>query len=274
MSLHEVNAATDIDQQTEAESRIHQWRLMTLSQEETGPSNGNRDTTSRLGDQVWSKRDQADENEVNGVSTRRRKLTEKGRAYRTTSLKERREKINGRMMRKCSVIKDLLFSNKNRIAEEENLAQFNDLFKMSLSIHEEYSQVLDDNERAGQHDWFDDLDDKVCTFKRKIHNWLRSAETERMSSQGSSRSSESRRSKSSGSSRKSQSSRARKLEEKARIPKLMAEAEYIEQRQLAENQAEMLKIQQEIVKSKARKKFMASMIQSLLILEVSCQMTK
>ena len=54
----------------------------------------------------------------------------------------------------------------------------------------------------------------------------------------------------------------------------MAEAEYIEQRQLAENQAEMLKIQQEIVKSKARKKFMASMIQSLLILEVSCQMTK
>ena len=152
MSLHEVNASTDIDQQTEGESRIHQWRLMTLSQEETGPSNGNRDTTSLLGDQVWSKRDQADENGVNGVSTRRRKLTEKGRAYRATSLKERREKINGRMMRKCSVIKDLLFSNKNRINEEEKLVQLNDLFKMSLSIHEEYSQVLDDNERAGQHD--------------------------------------------------------------------------------------------------------------------------
>ena len=32
----------------------------------------------------------------------------------------------------------------------------------------------------------------------------------------------------------------------------MAEAEYIEQRQLAENQAEMFKIQQEIFKSKAR----------------------
>ena len=54
---------------------------MTLSQEETGPSNGNRDTTSLLGEQVWSNRDQADENEVNGVSTRRRKLTEKGRAF-------------------------------------------------------------------------------------------------------------------------------------------------------------------------------------------------
>ena len=32
----------------------------------------------------------------------------------------------------------------------------------------------------------------------------------------------------------------------------MAEAKYIEQRQLAENRAEMLKIQQEIAKSKAR----------------------
>ena len=50
MLLHEVNAATDIDQQTEAESGIHQWRSMTLNQEENGPSNGNKYTTSLLGD--------------------------------------------------------------------------------------------------------------------------------------------------------------------------------------------------------------------------------
>ena len=62
MSLHEVNAATDIDQQTEGESRIHQWRSMTLNQRKTGLSNCNRDTTSLLGDQTWSKRDQSDEN--------------------------------------------------------------------------------------------------------------------------------------------------------------------------------------------------------------------
>ena len=35
----------------------------------------------------------------------------------------------------------------------------------------------------------------------------------------------------------------------------MAEAKYIEKRQLAKNQAEMLKIQQEIAKSKARAEF-------------------
>ena len=67
---------------------------MTLNQEETGLSNGCRDTISLLGDQTWSKRDQADENEVNEVSTRRRKLPEKGRKYKATLLKELREKIN------------------------------------------------------------------------------------------------------------------------------------------------------------------------------------
>ena len=116
MSLHEVNAAADIDQQTQGESRIHQWRSKNLGQEETVPSNGNRDTTSLPGDQAWLKRDQADENEANGVSASRRNLTEKGRTYRAKLLKERRQKINGRMMRKCNIIEDLLFSNKNRIA--------------------------------------------------------------------------------------------------------------------------------------------------------------
>ena len=37
---------------------------------------------------------------------------------------------------------------------------------MLLNIHEEYSEVLDDDERAGEDDWFDDLGDKVCTLKR------------------------------------------------------------------------------------------------------------
>ena len=36
-------------------------------------------------------------------------------------------------MRKCSIIEDLLRSNKNRIAEEEELGQFNALFKRLLT---------------------------------------------------------------------------------------------------------------------------------------------
>ena len=52
-------------------------------------------------------------------------------------------------------MEDLLLSNKNRIAVDEELAQLSNLFKMLLNIHEEYSQVLDDDERAGEDDWFD-----------------------------------------------------------------------------------------------------------------------
>ena len=59
------------------------------------------------------------------------------------------------MIRKCSIMEDLLLSNKNRIAVDEELAQLNNLFKMLLNIREEYSQVLDDDERAGEDDWFD-----------------------------------------------------------------------------------------------------------------------
>ena len=114
-------------------------------------------------------------------------------------------------MRKCSIIEDLFFSNKNRIAVKKELAQLNDLFKMLLSIHGEYSQALDDDKRADEDDWFDDLDNTVCTCKGKIHSWLRSTETERKSSKGSSRSCGSRQSKSSGGSRKSQFSCASEL---------------------------------------------------------------
>ena len=52
MSIHEVNATTDVDQQTEGEPRIHQWRSMTLNQEEADLSNGNRDTISLPGYQA------------------------------------------------------------------------------------------------------------------------------------------------------------------------------------------------------------------------------
>ena len=36
------------DQQTDGESRIHQWRPVTINQEETGPSDSNTGTTSIL----------------------------------------------------------------------------------------------------------------------------------------------------------------------------------------------------------------------------------
>ena len=54
------------------------------------------------------------------------------------------------MMRKCSIIEDLPFSNKSKVAVDEEQAQFNNLFKMLLSIHKKYSQVLDADEKADE----------------------------------------------------------------------------------------------------------------------------
>ena len=54
----------------------------------------------------------------------------------------------------------------------------------------------------------------------------------------------------------------------------MAEAKYIKQRQLAENQEEMLKFSRRLLRAKQEQRFMASMIQNLLMVEVSYQMTK
>ena len=76
-------------------------------------------------------------------SSRPRNLTEKG-AQKLQTLKERRRKINGRLIRKYSTIEDLLFSSRNAVIVKE---QFNDLFKMVLSVHKEWNGLVQDEKR-------------------------------------------------------------------------------------------------------------------------------
>ena len=60
--------------------------------------------------------------ETDGTRSRRpRNLTEKGAAYNLQTLKERRRKINGRLIRKYSTIEDLLFSSRKAVIVEEEL---------------------------------------------------------------------------------------------------------------------------------------------------------
>ena len=85
--------------------------------------------------------------EEDGTKIRRpRNLTEKGAAYKLQTLKERSWKINERLIRKYSTIKHLVSSQKAVVVEEE-LGQFNDLFKMLLSVHEDCNRLLHDEER-------------------------------------------------------------------------------------------------------------------------------
>ena len=95
-------------------------------------------------------------------------------------------------------------------------------------------------------DWFDDRDEKMMSFKNKIHNWIRNLTSKHSSSRKSSSSSSSSRS----------SKDKRNLQEKLRMAELLVEAEFLKKRQSAKIHEEKLKIEEEYAKSKAKVKIL------------------
>ena len=75
-----------------------------------------------------------------------------------------------RIIRKSSDTDVLLYFHKNDVTVKEELAQLNDTFKLIEDINQEMIE-LDDN--YTEELWFTDIDEKVFSFKHKIHNWLR-----------------------------------------------------------------------------------------------------
>ena len=130
MSLHEVSNVTDVDQQTKGGSISEdQWPsikkklLYQMAIEVQQPC-----LMIRLGQREiklmkikWMEYPVEEESSLRRVGIQGSSIEGKG------------------MIKKCSTIEDIPFSNKNRVAVEEELAQFNNLFKMLLSIHKEYS---------------------------------------------------------------------------------------------------------------------------------------
>ena len=98
---------------------------------------------------------------------RKKTLKKKGKSFKLTILKKRREKIKGRLLRKSSTTEDLLLSTRNLVAVEEELAEFNDLFKMLLGRHKENNALMHDQANSIVDDWFIDLENQVYTFTRK-----------------------------------------------------------------------------------------------------------
>ena len=64
----------------------------------------------------------------------------------------------------------LLYSHQNDTTVKRKLAQLSDIFKMTEDINQEIIE-LDDN--YANELWFTDTDEKVLSFKRKFHNWLK-----------------------------------------------------------------------------------------------------
>ena len=183
-------------------------------------------------------------------------------------MKERREKIYSRLARKCNAVEDLLYSSKNKVAEEEEMLQINDLTKLLMSLDDECNELLEEEDRAECDEWLVKVDEQIFTFKRKIHRWSKCVEEEQQryamaeksrSSKGSSskispRSSKSNASRKSSRSDKSGDSKTRAMEEKLKLAELLAEESFLMKRQIAENEAERLKVQEMVAKAKARAK--------------------
>ena len=98
---------------------------------------------------------------------RQPKLTKKGREYCLSTLENKHVKLVFRLLGKSSEIDDLIYSYQNSITVKEELAQLNDLFKMLVDIHEEFEQI---DKEYTDNIWFDDIDQKMLSFKHKVHN--------------------------------------------------------------------------------------------------------
>ena len=81
-----------------------------------------------------------------------RKMTMKGLLHKKNTLKERRRKINCRLIRRYGTIEDLLCSRANKVAVEKEMVQFSDLLKMLIDVHQDNNPLLEDDEREKDED--------------------------------------------------------------------------------------------------------------------------
>ena len=67
-------------------------------------------------------------------------------------MKERRDKVYARLIKKFVVIKNLFYSSRNITAIQEEIFQFIDQLKLLMSLHEEIYTMLDVKEEKTESD--------------------------------------------------------------------------------------------------------------------------
>ena len=108
--------------------------------------------------------------EAGSLDKRQRKVTDKGREYRKKILDKKRTNLVPRINKKSIEIDVLLYSRQNDVTVKKEFAQLSEIFQLIEDINQEMIE-LDDN--YAEELWFTDIDEKVFSFKHKIHNWLR-----------------------------------------------------------------------------------------------------
>ena len=57
-----------------------------------------------------------------------------------------------------------MYSAKNYVTVEEELAQIDYIFKQLLLVYQEYHSPLEDDEKLADEEWFEEVDERVFTF--------------------------------------------------------------------------------------------------------------
>ena len=112
------------------------------------------------------------------LGKRRKNLTEKGVSFKLSTLLSKRNRMESSLLSQSSTIQDLMYSAKNMVRVQEEIAQFDYIFKQLLLVHQEYHSLLDEEEKPTEKEWFEEVDERVFTFKHQVPNWLRDSEME------------------------------------------------------------------------------------------------
>ena len=103
-------------------------------------------------------------------------MTAKGLECQLSLLHKKNRQLEARLARKASAIEDLLYSSMNFMTVNEELAQYDDIFNLITESHEEHCKILKPEEQSNKEHNFEDIDQRVFTFKYKVRNWLKYGE--------------------------------------------------------------------------------------------------
>ena len=132
-------------------------------------------------------------------------------------------------------------------AVSEKFKQYDDFLKLFSGVQGEYHGKLDDDQQKADDFWFDEVDQKIFTFKHSVHNYLQENEEVMSRRSRSSRKTKSSSSSSSSKSRKSgKSIKQQVINEKMKLAELEALVSFKKQQKTKKLVVEEMKLEEEL----------------------------
>ena len=201
------------------------------------------------------------------LSSRERKLTEKGRQFQVGALQDERRRLEKAIRKGIVELETLARSNENKEVFKERFDALNILFEDFMKVHGKCQILI--NAGGEELDCYEvgNIDRRMCNLRRSVISWL--SDERKTSSKASSvpEKPESSRQGSQGrsvaSSRSNGSIQLKVKEERARIAELEVEAAFLKQQQQQEFDKRELLLRLEMAKSSAKLRIFEEETESL-----------